>query len=80
MQNLGQSIQEWIKRSLWKTAFKKFEVMWCAKADYITSNFLKAVFNKFHLVHSGIHCPNYLRDHPYSAYSKFPVKETFITL
>ena len=40
-----QSIEEWTKLILWKTAFKKFE------ADHITSNFLKAVFNKFYLVH-----------------------------
>ena len=27
---LGQSIQEWTKRNLWKTAFKKFEMIWFA--------------------------------------------------
>ena len=26
---LGQSIQEWTKLNLWKTAFKKFEVIQC---------------------------------------------------
>ena len=26
--SLGQSIQEWIKYNLWKTAFKNFEVTW----------------------------------------------------
>ena len=27
--NLGQDIQEWTKKNLWKTAFKKFKVIWC---------------------------------------------------
>ena len=27
---LGQGIQEWNKLNLWKTAFKKFEVIWSA--------------------------------------------------
>ena len=34
------------------TAFKKLEPIWSAEADHITSNFLKAVFHKFYLVHS----------------------------
>ena len=34
---------------VWKTAFKKFEVI-MAEADHIT--FLKAVFHKFHMVDS----------------------------
>ena len=38
--HMRQSIQEWTKKKLWKTAFKKFEVPF---------NFLKAVFNKFFL-------------------------------
>ena len=25
---MGQSIQEWTKQNLWKTAFKKIEVIW----------------------------------------------------
>ena len=29
--NMGQGIQEWTKQNLWKTAFKKFEVIWSAK-------------------------------------------------
>ena len=33
---------------------KKIEVICCAKADYITSNFLKAIFHKLYLVHSWI--------------------------
>ena len=37
---------------MWKTAFKKFEVIWSA-----TSDFLKAVFHKVYLVHSWILCP-----------------------
>ena len=35
------------RRQLWKKL----------KADYITSNLLKAVFHKFYLVHSWIRCP-----------------------
>ena len=27
---MGQSIQEWTKKNLWKTAFKKFERIWSA--------------------------------------------------
>ena len=27
---IGQSIQEWTKQNLWKTAFKKFQVKWPA--------------------------------------------------
>ena len=27
---MGQSIQEWTKQNLWKTAFKKFEGVWSA--------------------------------------------------
>ena len=47
----GTKYQEWTKVSLWKTAFKKFEVIWPAEADYIPLNSLKAVFHKFfHLV------------------------------
>ena len=37
--------------------FKKFEVLWSASADHITSDFLKAVFHKFYLVYSWIHWP-----------------------
>ena len=29
---IGQSIQEWTKQHLWKTAFKKFEVIWSASS------------------------------------------------
>ena len=29
-EQIGQSIQEWTKQILWKTAFKKFEGMWSA--------------------------------------------------
>ena len=46
---MGQIIQEWSKQNLWKTAFKKFELIWSAQADHITSNILKAVFHRFHL-------------------------------
>ena len=39
--HMGQGIQEWPKKNLWKTIFKKFEVIW-------------SVFHKFYLVHSWI--------------------------
>ena len=32
---MGQSIQEWTKENLWKTAFQKFEVIWPAEAHYL---------------------------------------------
>ena len=48
--NLGQSIQERNMWNLWKTAFNEVK-------QTITSNFLKAVFHKFNLVHSWILCP-----------------------
>ena len=46
---MGQGIQEYTKYNLWKTAFKKLEVIQAAHADHITSNSLKAVFHKFYL-------------------------------
>ena len=30
MLQMGQSIQEWTKQNLWKTAFKMFEGIWSA--------------------------------------------------
>ena len=42
---------------MWKTTFGKFEVVWSAKAEYITSKFLNAVFHKFYLVHFWIPWP-----------------------
>ena len=47
--NMDQGIQEWNKYNLWKTTFKKFEMIWSALADHITSNFLKTVSHKFYL-------------------------------
>ena len=47
-----QCIQEWIKQNFWKTAFKKFEVIW------------SALFHKFYLVPSWILCPLWLRLKP----------------
>ena len=35
--DMGQSIQEWTKWNLWKTAFKKFEVIWSA-SDMVCLN------------------------------------------
>ena len=29
-QQMGQGIQEWSKKNLWKIAFKTFEVIWFA--------------------------------------------------
>ena len=49
---MGRGIQELTKKNLWKTAFKKFEVICSASVDHIASTFLKAVFHKFRLVHS----------------------------
>ena len=40
-----------------KTTFKRFEVIWSAQANHITSDFLKAIFHKFYLGHSRILCP-----------------------
>ena len=37
-----------------KTVFKKFKVIWSAKAVHIISNFLKAVFHKLYFVYSWI--------------------------
>ena len=31
----------WIKQNLWTAAFKKFEVIWSAKADHCHFKFLK---------------------------------------
>ena len=47
---------------MWKTAFKKFEEIWPASADHITSNSLKDVFHKFYLADSWILCPIYWRN------------------
>ena len=44
---------------MWKTAFKRFEVIWSAYAGHIGSNVLKAAFQKFYLVHSWIPWPTY---------------------
>ena len=55
---MGQSIQEWTKSVLWKTALKKFQGIWSA----YPSIFLKAVFHKIYLVHSWILCLKCLTD------------------
>ena len=53
---MSQGVQEWTKQNLWKTTFKKFEVIAdhitsvFLKAVHITSVFLKAVLHKFYLV------------------------------
>ena len=41
---MRQSVQEWTKYNMGKTAIKKLELIWSVKTDHITSNFLKAVF------------------------------------
>ena len=33
---------------MWKTAFKKLEVIWSAEANHITSNFLEAAYHEFY--------------------------------
>ena len=38
---LGQSIQEWTKEILWKTAFKKFEGVWSAQRRTYPFEFCK---------------------------------------
>ena len=53
---MGQYVQEWTKYNMWTTAFKNFEVVSSALEDHTLSNFLKAVFHKFCLFHSWIHC------------------------
>ena len=55
---VGQSIQEWPKWNFWRQPFKNLNMVYHFKL-YITSNFLKTVFYKFHLVHSWILCPKY---------------------
>ena len=44
---------------MWKTAFKKFEVIWSSSANHITSTFLKAVSHKFYFADSWILCALY---------------------
>ena len=43
-----------------KIPFKKSEEMWPAWEDHITTDFLKAVFYKFYLVHYRIPWPTHL--------------------
>ena len=52
---IGQSIQEWTKESLLKTAFN-WRGMVCHN---IPSNFLKTIFHNYYLVHSWILCPKW---------------------
>ena len=59
---LRQRIQEWTKKKLWKTAFKKFQVLRSAWVRPYRLTFLKAVFHKFYLVHSWILCPIYNKE------------------
>ena len=44
---MGQSIQEWIKYNLRKTALEKFDKLWSALSRTYSLKFLKAVFHKF---------------------------------
>ena len=44
-----------MQRNIWDKVFKSGPSKMCGRqplADYTPSNFLKAVFHKFHLVHS----------------------------
>ena len=41
-------------KKFWKTAFKKCESVWSAKANHIPTNFLKAVIHKFYSVYSWV--------------------------
>ena len=60
---MGQNIQKWTKKNLWKTAFKKFDFgmlpmpKWVT--DHIPLNFLKAVSHKYYLLYSWKFCPIY---------------------
>ena len=76
---------------MWKTAFKIFEVIWCAcgrqplkklkwygvmrQTSNITSNFLKVVFHKFYLVHSWILCPIYNSGVQFHKMNIYPTQE-----
>ena len=51
---LKQSIQEWSKKTLWKTVFKKIVVIWFLKTDHTTSIFLRLVSHKLYLIRSLI--------------------------
>ena len=45
---LGQSIQEWTKLNLWKTAFKKFEVI---QADVPFKEIIEIIEYTLHKIH-----------------------------
>ena len=51
IRHMGQSIQKWTKQNLWKTAFKKSEMLWPAEENHINSIFLKTAFPNFKFVH-----------------------------
>ena len=76
---MGQIIQAWTKWNLWKTAFIKFEVIWSALAHQITSNFLKAVFHKFQLVHPWILTPIFWSSTYFCRWSRISETITFTT-
>ena len=53
LEYLGQSIQEWTKENLWKTAFKNLQF-----SNFKAFKFLKGCLQQiFYLVHSWILCP-----------------------
>ena len=69
----GARCSKMIKLNLWKTVFKKTEVIWSALADHTTSKILKDVFHKFYLLHSWISwsiCKSFKN----SEYHKWPDK------
>ena len=45
--HVGQSIQEWTKLNLWKTTFKRAEVIWSAYTNHITSIFQRLSATNF---------------------------------
>ena len=53
---IGQGIQEWTKKSSEKQALKNLKWYGLLRQT-ITTNFLKAVFHRFYLVHSWIPWP-----------------------
>ena len=59
--DLGEIWEIWDLGEIWE---------WWApcKTDYITSNFLKAIFHKFYLVHSWMLCLKYVSDNFHTLY------------
>ena len=68
-ENIGHVLLKTVRRAItmliitiWNKVFKNGPSKF-VEADHISSNFLKAVFHKFYLVHSWILCPIYSQSH-----------------